>query len=509
MQRRNFIKTAALTSLALPLHINGFGMMAHGEGSPLMQQLEGLSAAVEDRVLVIINLVGGNDGFNMVIPTSQYSSYYNLRSNIAIPVANILPLDGTSDVGLHPSLGGLQNLYNQGMVSIVHSAGYPSPSQSHARSSDIWMTGVSSNQYSNTGWAGRFLQQKFVGFPNGYPNPTMEDPLALQIGYTSTPTLQGDTQSTAVTISNAEAFYQLIGQSSNVAGADLPCCDAGDLVTYIRNQQVQAVGYSVEIKNAADAGTNLATYPTANKLADQLKIVARLIHGGLKSKIYFVSLDGFDTHSTQIDGSDPLVGNHATLMKKLGDSIAAFYQDLKLQGTEDRVLSMTFSEFGRRANSNASKGTDHGYASPLFVIGKAITKQQIGTAPNLVTDLLPLNPQPWETQRDINMQIDFRRIYADVLTDWLGNSVAGTQDVLFQSFNTTSLLKATIETAKTGLWTDRSTWSAGRPPLPTETVIVNPGHTLNVTQNATIHKLIVKGDLQVKAGVLLNITGKV
>lgn len=241
--------------------------------------------------------------------------------------------------------------------------------------------GVSANQYANTGWAGRYLENRFAGYPTGYPNASMEDPLALQIGYTATPTLQGTTQSTGVTINDANTFYQLIGESSNVAGEDLPCCDAGDLVSFIRRQQVLAVGYSAEIKQAADAGANLAVYPTQNKLADQLKIVARLIHGGLKSKIYFVSIDGFDTHSGQAESIDVTTGTHANLLKQLGDAVKAFYADLKLQGTQQRVLSMTFSEFGRRANSNSSLGTDHGQAAPFSSLALACKKGKLACRP--------------------------------------------------------------------------------------------------------------------------------
>lgn len=508
MKRRKFITASALTSLALPLRMNGFGMTAHNELSPLVQSLGNTPAATEDHILVIINLVGGNDGLNTVIPLSQYGNYQTLRSNIAIPANRVLPLTGVDAIGLHPSLTGFRDLYNDGLMSIVHAAGYPNANQSHARSSDIWMTGVSADQYASTGWAGRYLQQRFAGYPNGYPSATMEDPLALQIGYTATPTLQGDGQSTGITINDAQTFYQLIGESTNQAGNDLPCCDAGELIAFVRRQQVLAVGYSAEIKAAADTGANMATYPTQNRLADQLKIVARLIHGGLKSKIYFVSQDGYDTHSTQVESLDVTTGAHARLLQELGDAVKAFYADLALQGSHDRVMSMTFSEFGRRANSNLSRGTDHGQAAPLFLFGTGLQKRQIGMPPDLVADLLPTNPQPWETQREIAMQIDFRRIYADVLTDWLGADQSVANQVLFQPFGTTSVLKPTIETATTGKWTDRRTWSAGRMPLPGETVVVNAGHTLEVESNVSVFKMEVAGNVQLKPGVNIQITGK-
>jgi hypothetical protein len=169
---------------------------------------------------------------------------------------------------------------------------------------------------------------------------------------------------------------------------------------------------------------------------------------------------------------------------------------------------MTFSEFGRRANSNNSLGTDHGQAAPMFLIGQGLQKRQIGMPSNLVSDLLPINPQPWDTQRDLAMQIDFRRVYSDVLNDWLGNDPANTSQILFQPFATTSILKPTIETIGTGNWADRSTWSAGRMPLAGESVIVNAGHTLRIPQSVSIHKMDVRGTLDVKPGVQLNITGK-
>ena len=506
MQRRHFLRNTGICSLALPLRLQGFGLQAasHTLSPGLLQA----PAALENRILVIINLLGGNDGLNTVIPINQYSQYQSLRPNLAIPSGQVLPLQGVEGIGLHPALSGLRNLYNEGLVSIIHAAGYPSPNQSHARSADIWMSAVDANQYASTGWAGRYLQERFTGYPQGYPNPAMQDPPALQIGYTATPTLQGTTTSTGITINNADDFYRLIGESNQSAGEHLPCCDAGDLIQFVRQQQLLAVGYSGQIKKAADAGKNLQAYPANNELAAQLKIVARLIHGGLQSKIYFVSQDGYDTHGNQAEGGSPQTGFHANLLKNLGDAVHAFYNDLQLLGLQNRVLSMTFSEFGRRANSNLSMGTDHGYAAPMFVIGPGLTKQQIGMPPSLTTDLLPTNPQPWETQREIAMQIDFRRIYADILNDWLGNDPASTNQLLYKPFGTTSLLKPTIETAQTGQWAQRSTWSAGRPPLPMETVVVNPGHILELTQDAAIYRIDVQGELRVKPGVNLKVTGQ-
>ncbi len=507
MNRRIFVRNSALASLSLPLKLQGHPLVAHGMGSDLVASMDAAPGSFGDRIVVIVNLTGGNDGLNMVVPVAEYGEYLNLRQNIAIPQNKLLMLDGVADFGLHPALSGIRDLYNDGLACVVHGAGYPNPNQSHARSSDIWMTGTAADVYENTGWAARYLQHEYAGFPVGYPNPQMEDPIALQIGFSPTPTFHGDEQSVAVNITDANQFYQLIGEGAPGNGGELPCCDAGDLVTYVRNQQLLAVGYSAEIKQAADAGANLALYPASNKLGDQLKIVARLIHGGLKTRMYFVQMGGFDTHATQADVNDNSIGVHANLLKTLGDALKSFQDDLKMQGTDHRVVTMTFSEFGRRANSNGSRGTDHGHCAPMFVMGKALKKFQLGTINRMTEDLVWQTPGSPTSNKFVGMQIDFRRVYTDMLNDWMGNDPSDTSSILFQPFSTTSLFRNTIETVQTGPWTTRATWSTGRPPLPAEQVIVRPGHTLSIAQNVTMAGMDVQGNVDVAPGVNLNITG--
>jgi uncharacterized protein (DUF1501 family) len=508
MNRRDFL--AASSSMLLPLTVNGLGIKALDENSGLVQSLLKTTALNNDRILVMINLIGGNDGLNTVIPLDQYSVYQTLRSNIAIPQSQVLGLSGMPETGLHPAMTGLRNLYNDGKLSIIHSVGYPNANQSHFRSADIWMSGVDSNQYAPTGWAGRYLQDRYTGYPTGYPNATMEDPLALQIGYLATPTLQGNSQSLAVTIDSPNNFYWLIGSGDAVSPSDLPCCDMGNHIAYIRQQQALAVGYATEIKNAADAGTNLATYPPANSyndLADQLKIVARLIHGGLKTKVYFVTQYGYDTHSGQVDASSSTSGSHAVLLSKLSAAITSFQQDLEIQGTADKVVGMTFSEFGRRATSNSSRGTDHGVAAPMFVFGTKIKRQIVGMNPNLTTGLLPEIPQPWETGRDIKMQIDFRRVYADILNDWFGTAKSTTDTVLFKNFKTISLFSNYVETIATGQWDNQNIWSVGRKPLATEYVKINSGHTVTVSQDVYVKNIQLEGNINFTGKFKVNVTG--
>ncbi len=508
MNRRDFL--AASSSFLLPMTLNGMGIKAFTERSGLVQSLQQTMAANTDRILVMINLIGGNDGLNMVIPKDQYSAYNTLRSNISIPETSILPLSGTPETGLHPAMTGLQNMYNDGKLSIIHSVGYPNANQSHFRSADIWMSGVDSNQYTSTGWMGRYANNRYVGYPVGYPNPIMEDPIALQIGYLATPTLQGNTQSMAVTIDSPDNFYQLIKSTDAAPPVNLPPNQIGNQIAFIRQQQALAVSYGTEIKNAADLGVNMATYPATtanNDLANQLKIVARLIHGGLKTKIFFVTQYGYDTHSTQVDVNDKRLGNHADLLGKMSIAISTFQQDLQLQGSADKVIGMTFSEFGRRATSNNSRGTDHGVASPMFVFGNNVKKKTIGMNPNLTTELLPENPQPWETGRDIKMQIDFRRVYTDILNDWFGTNKTVTNSLLFRNFNTISLFSDFVETVGNGNWNNRDVWSVGRKPLSSEYVKINPGHTVTVGQDVTVKNIRLEGNLNFTGNYKVNVLG--
>ena len=499
MKRRDFL--AAASASLVPVMLNGFGLKAMSQQSALVQSLLGTQALAGDRVLVIIYLNGGNDGLNTVIPLDQYSLYTGLRSNIAIPQGSVLSLDGNSATGLHPAMTGMRDLYNNGKLSIIHSVSYPNPDQSHYRATDIWMTAVDSNQNSDSGWAGRYLENRFPGYPVGYPNAQMEDPLAIQIGYLTSTALLGSQQSMGIALNDPNSFYQLVGSGSATSPNDLPCCDAGELIAYIRKQQALSVGYATEIKRAADAGQNLATYPASgNSLSDQLKIVARLIHGGLKTKIYFVSLSGFDTHSGQVD-ADVLTGNHAALLGKLSTAIATFQQDLKLQGTEDKVIGMTFSEFGRRANSNSSKGTDHGIAAPMFVFGTNIKHPTIGQNP----DLANLTGQ--SGNKDIPMQIDFRRVYTDVLNDWFGTDHTITNSLLFREFPTVSLFSNTIETIASGNWQDRSVWTVGREPMASEYVKVNAGHTLTINRTITVKNIQLNGKLNFTGPYTIRMTG--
>ena len=403
MKRREFLgKSAAVT---LPALISGYAVKALDANSPLVQALMG-GGPDTDHVLVLIQLSGGNDGLNTLIPVSTYNLYNAARTNVAIPENRVLSLNGYANTGLHPSMTGLQSLYNDTKLKIIQAVGYPRPNFSHFRATDIWMTASNSNQEVYTGWAGRYLNYEYPNYPNGYPNASVKDPLAIQIGSTASLTTQGPSVNMAMSITSATNFYQLINGTSD----PVPATKAGKELSFIRSVAKQTQQYAGTITAAAARVTQQSAYPANNSLADQLKIVARLIKGGLKTKVYMVSFGGFDTHSLQTTVADTTVGGHATLLGRVSDAIKAFQDDLAFLTIEDRVVGMTFSEFGRRIKSNSSVGTDHGAAAPMFVFGKAVQGGVLGNNPTIPTVV--------NVNDNIPMQYDFRSVYSTLLEKW-------------------------------------------------------------------------------------------
>jgi uncharacterized protein (DUF1501 family) len=402
MKRRDFLKYTAPATL-LPAFINGFSIKAFGQ-SPLLDALDG--ATDNDHVLVMIQLTGGNDGLNMVIPLDVYGKYQAARSNIAIAEGKVLRLANYTKAGLHPAMTGIQQLYDQGKVSVIQSVGYPSPNYSHFRATDIWVTGSDANQVLNSGWAGRYLDREFANYPVGFPNADMPDPLAIQIGSIVSPAFQGPLMNMGVAITSATSFYDLLNDKLD----PVPATKAGTELKYIRLIAQQTDDFATSIKNAAGKITKQGDYPANNYLADQLKIVARLIAGGLKTRLYMVSMGGFDTHASQTNTGDTSTGNHANLLGNLSAAIKAFMDDLTGLKASKRVVGMTFSEFGRRIKSNGSVGTDHGAAAPMIVFGDYVLQGVLGNSPTM--------PDAASVNDNIPMQYDFRSVYASILEQW-------------------------------------------------------------------------------------------
>ncbi|MFD2719266.1 DUF1501 domain-containing protein [Hymenobacter monticola] len=421
MKRREFLQTTAAAA-ASTAFLSGLPVGAYGY-SPELAALTNATTQ-SDKVLVIIQLQGGNDGLNMIIPLDQYSALMAARSNIALPQNQVLSL--TTATGIHPAMASLQNLYQNGKLGVVQSVGYPSPNFSHFRATDIWTSGSDSNVTWNTGWAGRYLDGEYPGFPTGYPNTQNPDPLAISIGSVVSNCAQGPSVNMGMAIASTSSFYQLLSGGVDAA----PNTPAGHELTFIRQVVSQTQVYTTTIQAAARRAQNLSPlYPTAgqNSLADQLKIVAQLVAGGLQTRIYVCNLGGFDTHTLQVPATGgTTTGAHATLLGKIAEAVNAFQDDLRRLAVQDRVVGMTFSEFGRRIKSNSGLGTDHGAAAPLFVFGTKVNPMVHGANPTL--------PANAGVNDNVNMLYDFRSIYTSILQDWFRVTPATLTQLFGRSF---------------------------------------------------------------------------
>ena len=431
MNRRKFIRNTVPAAVGLPALINGFSFTAYGMNDSALAQL--LAQATDtDHVFVLIQLSGGNDGLNMVIPLDMYANYYNARTNVAIPQSKVLRLDGTDKAGFHPAMTALQNMYNEEKVNVVQSVGYDNPNFSHFQATDIWMSGDNStirSQRVKTGWLGRYLDSEYPGYPDAYPNGAMPDPLAIQISNIPTLEVQGPIYSMGLSITDPEKIYTFDNPFHDYPLNSTP---ANKELKFLRVVSEKTKIYSDIIRAAYRRANNMVTYPEGG-LSEQLKIVARLIKGGLKTRVYTVTIGGFDTHKKQVNASDTTTGNHAALMKDLSGGISAFQKDLEAMQLDDRVLGMTFSEFGRRIKSNASMGTDHGAAAPLLLFGKYVNKGILGKSPDIPADIQVVNNIPF--------QYDFRSIYASVMERWFCVKQPVLDQIMLQHYQSLPLIK--------------------------------------------------------------------
>jgi len=419
MNRRKFIQNIGISSI--PMMIGGIKAFSYASG-PMLQSLY-QSVELNDNILVIIQLFGGNDGLNTVLPLNQYAALSALRPNILIPENKALSLYDEPNTGLHPAFEKLNNLYSEDKVKIIQSVGYPNPDYSHFRSSDIWNTASDSNEFWTSGWLGRYFEDAYPNYPQDYPNSDMPDPIALQLGSISNPIFQGNAFNFGTGINTSLSFNTL----KHEFNSPMPNTYYGSNLRFLNNMYRLYENHAISIKTASDKVKNAVSYPNQNgwqPLSEQLKVIARLIAGGLKTKVYLASIGGFDTHSNQVDASDHTKGDHTTLLTNLSEAISAFQKDIELLGVADRVIGVTTSEFGRRIISNASVGTDHGTAAPAFLFGK-----------NVVGGLLGNNPQLSPTMKvedNLPMQYDFRSIYATLLHDWF--CVGKPEDYLNKTF---------------------------------------------------------------------------
>lgn len=418
--RREFLRRTVLAG-ALSWTVPTF--LAH-TFSELQAEAAGRATQIvtgkDSTILVVLQMAGGNDGINTVVPHGD-DFYHKARPRIGIPSDQVLKLN--DQVGLHPGMSGFMQLYDSGHLAIVQGVGYPNPNRSHFRSTEIWQTATDSNRIEKYGWLGRYFDNACAGC-----DPT----IAVNVGRQMPQAFTAKTPN-GISLENPDRYrflssdhransrgedamensfrelneaFQEDGENSgdSVAAIHGPAGPTrGSVLEFIERTALDAQVSSDEIRAINSHSKNLTAYPSS-RLGNSLKLVARLIGGGLPTRIYYVSQGGYDTHANQ-------AGTHARLLKELGDSVKAFCDDLKAQGNLDRVLVMTFSEFGRRVADNASAGTDHGAAAPMFVVGNRVKAGLLGKYPSLAPgDLF---------EGDIKFTVDFRSVYAAILENWL------------------------------------------------------------------------------------------
>ena len=424
MKRRNFLKAA--TTFSAPVLLGGMKVAAITNANlfPIINN------GNNDKILVIIQLNGGNDGLNMLVPLDQYESLLAARSNIMIPENKLTNL--SDSLAIHPAMEGLKQLYDDAKLSVVQSVGYPNQNRSHFRSKDIWMTGSKAEEYLSTGWIGRYFDTIHEDYPVDFPNAANPDPIAITIGSLVSETCQGVGSNFSLALKDPFALSPLTESQDG----ELPDNYYGQELAFLRTAISQTNAYGEVIVAAAEKGGKTGgRYPEkgTNPLAEQLQIVASLIAGGLQTKVYIVSLGGFDTHADQVVMNDPTLGEHAVLLGQLSEAIQAFQQDLEGQNLAERVVGMTFSEFGRRIRSNGSFGTDHGSAAPLMIFGSCVNSAIIGDN--------PLIPEEVGTKDGVAMQYDFRSVYGSLLIDWFDADETTVRSLLYDDFQYIPLIE--------------------------------------------------------------------
>ena len=379
LSRRGFLKGAALFST--------LGFAPQFLTRTVEAGIAGAGAEGE-RILVVLQLGGGNDGLNTLVPHGE-DAYHRARPTLALSKNRVLPINDA--VAFNNKLEGLMRLYDQGQVGVIQGAGYPNPDRSHFRSMEIWETASDAEEYLGHGWIGRYFDNACagscrpqVGVAIGERPQAFAGELGLGIAFDQPNTFgfqEGDGMATEST------FAEL--------NATTPSPNAS--LDFLRHTASNAILSAHEVREAADRG---GYRPARNQ--NPLLTVASLIHGGLDTRVYYVSFGGFDTHAGQL-------GRHERLLEQVGSALQAFQRQLKRDGTADRVMTLVFSEFGRRVAENGSGGTDHGTAAPMFLIGEHAEAGLHGRYPSL-TDL---------DAGDLKYTVDFRSVYATVLEDWM------------------------------------------------------------------------------------------
>ncbi len=383
--RRQFLSTAAGSTALVGL--------AAGVPDYLLAACHQTIAEKTDRILVVIQLSGGNDGINTVIPYAD-PEYYKNRFTLAVGKNAVQKID--DHCGFHPSMSGFAKLLEENRIAVINGVGYPNPNRSHFDSMDLWHTAHRRNVQTPTGWLGRFFDQqktKARDLP-GVHLGREDQPLALAGEKVHVPTMQS-LDDFRLRLGNRRQLKKLMEDNVKVKRDK-----NNELLTFVQANTVSAIQTSSRVEEILGKYKTKAQYPQTG-LGRKLATVAQLIGSNLKTNVYYVTLDGFDTHANQAQA-------HAGLLTELSDAVKTFMDDLKDQGNDKRTLAFVFSEFGRRVRENASHGTDHGAAAPAFMISGSIQSGTHGKYPSL-TDLL---------EDDLKHNVDYRSLYATILEKW-------------------------------------------------------------------------------------------
>lgn len=391
ISRRGFLKGAAMfSSIGIaPAFLAQTAELASGDTAPIAGFKDG-------RILVVVQLGGGNDGLNTLVPWSN-DAYYRGRPTLGLKKDRLIRI--TDDLAANDKLAELMKLYDSGQVAMIEGVGYPNPDRSHFRSMEIWHTASDSDEYLSRGWIGRY----FDNCCSGSARPQA----GVALGKERPQAFDGE-KGIGVAFDDPMNFGWRPGKATDTAQNFERINAAGaagnDTLNFLRHTTSNAIMSSYEVKEAAQrAGLVRGAQGQRPNQKDPLQTVAALIRGDLQTRIYYVSTSGFDTHANQL-------GTQDQLLERFAASIANFQRTLEADGNADRVVTLVFSEFGRRVEQNASGGTDHGTAAPMFLIGKPVKAGLHGAAPNL-TDL---------DDGDLKFSVDFRSVYASVLKDWFG-----------------------------------------------------------------------------------------
>jgi len=423
MKRRTFLQSSLASAALTPVLLNN---VYARPSSPLKLLAQMAPLDVNDKILILVQLFGGNDGLNTIVPADD-DNYYMLRPNIGIQKSYLINRGGTHGFYMNPGLGfgdkqGFAGMFDAGQLAIIRGIGYTPPNLSHFRSTDIWLSGINdsnANDALSTGWLGRFLEQQYPNFPAQLPT----DPLAINFGGFSL-ALTSEKGRMGIEVANPSLQAGGLSASDDSLDDQAPGTRYATEYAFVQSVAEMSNTYAARVTSAYAKGLkSLQGNYGSDGLSQQMKSIAALIAGGLNTRVYVVGMGGFDTHVQQASPDGTGGGAQTNLLGQLADAVAQFQYDMTLQGSSvaDRVVGFTLSEFGRRPHDNNSNGTDHGAASVQFAFGSKINGAVFGDGPDLAN---------LDANGDLEVQIDFRSVYQTLLTDWFGMTLPDAVTVL-------------------------------------------------------------------------------